>query len=386
MALQASSVFAAFDLSSQVNELDISSVLEDAVYYDLNLLGSMNVDFGNPVDDIIHYWNEEQLNSDLVTMGASAASDATALTLSTNHGNRLHIGDLLYDTAINTQEVLQVTATGASAVTVTRAYNSTSAASIANGAVLACIRAEQEGSDIDVDRTLNPTVRNNHVHTFAGFDLKISADQIERMRRSSATNEFKDFLARQLAARAIELRINMSRGFLYSEKSSSTGSDTVYRTMAGLRNWIRDNSGVTNASSEAISLSVLNTHNKSVVDTGVFPDRLVIGTDLVSGISAIDSTVRRLRESDKQVGYVVQEILLNQGNMVQVVVESRVKTGDAFLYANDKVRARPFGSQGMYVIAATDFADAKKRRILAKWTTEVRNPGSAAYLRNKTSS
>lgn len=381
MALATADLFAAFDVTDGAQERDISPILEEAIYYDLNLLGALNIAFDNPVEDIIHYWNEEQLNSDVVTLGASAASDATALTLTTNHGLRLHIGDLLYPTAINSTEVMQVTATAASAVTVTRGYNSTTTASLANGAELAAIRAEQEGSDIGADKTLNPTVRNNNTHIFSTYDLKITGSQLAR---KMATNEYQDFLARQLAARAIEMKIGMSRAVLYSEKSSSTGSDTVYRTFAGLRNWAVSNSGVTNASSEAMSYSVLNTHNKSVVDKGVFPNTLVIGTDLVGSIAGIDSGVRRLRESDAQVGYVVQEILLNQGNLVQVVVDSRVKTGDAFLFVREKFRARPMVGRGMFVIAGADWVDGKKRRILGEWTNECRNPEAVCYLRNKT--
>lgn len=381
MALATADLFAAFDVTDAAQERDISPILEEAIYYDLNLLGSINVAFDNPVEDIIHYWNEEELNADTVTMGASAASNDTSLTLTAGHGPRLHIGDLLYDTTINTTEVMQVTATATGAATITRAYNSTTAASIANAAVVAVIRAEQEGSDISTDRTLNPTVRNNNTHIFSTYDLKITGSQLAR---KMATNEYQDFLARQLAARAIEMRIGMSRAILYSEKSASTGSDTVYRTMAGLRNWVRDNSGVTNASSEAISYAVLNLHNKTVVDKGVFPDTLIVGTDLVGGISGIDSTVRRLRESDRQVGYVVQEVLLNQGNLVQVIVDSRVKTGDAFLLTRDKIRVRPMIGRGMFVIAGADWVDGKKRRIMGEWTMEFRNPQAAAYLRNKT--
>ena len=154
--------------------------------------------------------------------------------------------------------------------------------------------------------------------------------------------------------------------------------------MAGLRGQINNGGGVTNASSEAMAYSVLNLHNKSVVDRGIFPDTLIVGTDLVGSISGIDSTVRRLRESDKQVGYVVQEILLNQGNMVQVVVDSRVKTGDAFLFQNSKFRGRPMSGRAMFVLAGADWVDGKKRRILGEWTCELRNPEAACYLRNKT--
>ena len=381
MALNAVNLFAAFDVTDGAQERDISPILEEAIYYDLNALGTLNVDFGNPVNDIIHYWNEEQLNSDTVTMGASAASTATALTLTTNHGNRLHIGDLLYDTTSGSTEVMQVTATGASAVTVTRTYNSTVAASIASNAVLAVIRLEQEGSDIGSDKTLNPTVRNNNTHIFSTYDLQITGSQLAR---KMATNEYQDFLARQLAARAIELKIGMTRAFLYSEKSSSTGSDTVYRSMAGLRNWARDNSGVVDSSSSAANYANLNSNNKSVVDKGVFPDTLLIGTDLVGSTAGIDSANRRMRESDTQAGYVVQEVLLNQGNMVQVTVDSRVKAGDYFLFQNSKVRFRPMNGRGMFVIAGADWVDGKKRRILAEWTGEVRNPEAVCYAYNKT--
>lgn len=381
MALNAVNLFAAFDVTDGAQERDISPILEEALYYDLNLLGALNVAFDSPVQDIIHYWNEEQLNSDLVTMGASAASNDTALTLTTNHGNRVHIGDLLYNTASGSTEVFQVTATAASAVTVVRTYNSTVAASIASNAILALIRSEQEGSDIGSDKTLNPVVRNNNTHIFSTYDVQITGSQLARR---MATNEYQDFLARQLAARAIEMKIGMSRAVLYSEKSASTGSDTVYRTMAGLRNWSRDNSGIIDSTGTALAYSVLNSDNKSIVDKGLFPDTLVVGTDLVGSIASIDSSNRRLRESDTQAGYVVQEVLLNQGNLVQVVVDSRVKTGDFFLFQRDKVKIRPMSGRGMFVLAGADWVDGKKRRILGEWTMEVRNPEAVAYAYSKT--
>lgn len=381
MALNAVNLFAAFDVTDGAQERDISPILEEALYYDLNLLGYLNVAFDSPVNDIIHYWNEEQLNADTVTMSVSAASTDTTLTLTAGHGNRLHIGDLLYDTVINSTEVLQVTAVASGAATVTRTYNSTVAASISATAVLGVIRVEQEGSDIGTDKTLNPTVRTNNTHIFSTYDLQITGSQLAR---KMATNEYQDFLARQLAARAIEMKIGMSRAVLYSEKSANTGSDTAYRSMAGLRNWVRDNSGIVNTTSQAFAYSTANTDNLAVVNKGLFPDSLIVGTDLVGSIASIDSSNRRLRESDTQAGYVVQEVLLNQGNLVQVVVDSRVKTGDYFLGQRDKVRIRPMNGRGMFVLAGADWVDGKKRRILGEWTMEVRNPEAWAYGRNKT--
>ena len=64
--------------------------------------------------------------------------------------------------------------------------------------------------------------------------------------------------------------------------------------------------------------------------------------------------------------------------MVNIVVDSRVNVGDAFLFANERFKMIPLQGRGMFVIAAVDFTDAKKRRVLGEWTNEVRNPGGAS--------
>src|SRR3954470_20929219 len=269
MALASTGLFASFDVTDGAQTRDISPVLADAIFYDLHLLGALNVDFGAPATDTTHYWNEDLLNSDVVTTAASAASNGTSISLTSGHGLRAHVGDLFYDSSlINGTEIGQVTAISTDTVTVTRAYNSTAATSISSGATLALIRAEQEGSDIGADKSLSPRVRSNVTQIFSSYDIQVTGSQLAR---KMATTQMQDFLARQLANRAVELKINMSRAFLYSEKSSSAGSDTVNRTLAGIRSWINAASGVTNSTSAALSYTNLNTYNKSVVDLGVFP-------------------------------------------------------------------------------------------------------------------
>jgi len=383
MALSATSLFASFDATADTFLHDISPVLARALYYDLHLAGSLAPDFGSPAQDTTFYWNEDSINSDTVTVNGSITSTATTLNVSSGQGVRVHVGDLLYDTTINSTEVLEVTAISTDALTVTRGYNSTVQASIADAATVGVIRAEQEASDIGSDRSVNPTVRSNTTQILSAFDIQVSGSQLAR--GTNATLEMKDFFAHQLANRALEMKINLTRALLYSEKSASAGSDTVYRTMGGIRNWIRDNSGVTNSSSEALTYSILNTHNTTAVNKGGPPPNLLVcGTDLVASISNIDNSVRRLRESDTQVGYTVQEILLQQGNMVQVVVDSRVKTGNLFLLVKEHVIPKPYNGRGMFVIAAKDFVDGRKARVLGEWTLQYINPQTGVMLNNKT--
>jgi hypothetical protein len=174
------------------------------------------------------------------------------------------------------------------------------------------------------------------------------------------------------------MKINLTRALLYSEPSAAAGTDTAYRTMGGLRYWIRTNGNT--VASAAISLAVLNSQNTTLVKAGVYADTLVIGPDLVSSLAAFEATNRRLLESDKQVGYMVQEIALNQGNSVRIVVDGRVNTGEAFLFGKDSFIPKPLSGRGMFTIAAVDFTDGKKRRVLGEWTNEFRHPEAATYF------
>jgi hypothetical protein len=189
---------------------------------------------------------------------------------------------------------------------------------------------------------------------------------------------------RQLANRAIELKFDITRVGLYGEKSASGGSDTVYRTCGGMRNWIRDNGGVVDSTAASLSSTNINSNNKTLVDRGKYVDPLLLGTDLVYQVAAIDSSNRRLLESDTQVGYTVQQVVLQQGNVVNIVIDGRVKPGDVFLYDSGAVSMHPFAGSGMFVIAATDFTDGVKRRIGSEVGLKFRNPEGAAYLHSKT--
>src|SRR6185312_331321 len=106
--------------------------------------------------------------------------------------------------------------------------------------------------------------------------------------------------------RAIEMKIGLSRAALYSERVGP-GTASQYRYMGGLRYW-NGQAGFRDTASGSFSYSYLNTQNKSIVDLGVFPDTLLIGTDLVGSVTGYDSTNRRLVESDRTVGYTVQQV------------------------------------------------------------------------------
>lgn len=379
MALGTSSAFSSFDQSANVNTLDISPFLSEALLFDFTLLGALNIDMSDPVDDIIHYWEEDALNSELLTLTISLSTSASSVTYTASTAP--HVGDYLIATGGGTNsEVMQITTVNSTTnSSVSRGFNST-AASIANAGTVALMRAEQEFSNIGDDASVNPTVRTNYTHIIPGRDLQISGSQLAR---NMATSAMQNQVAHQLENRMKEWKRDFTRILLYSEKIGA-GSDTQYRTLGGLRYWIRNASGQTEATAGALSLTYLNTVNKLIVDQGEYPDTLIIGTDLVNSVNSIEATSRRFLESDTKVGYVVNQVLLGQGNAVNVVVDPRVSTGDAFLVCKDKIKARPLNGRAMITLAGQDWVDGKKRRILGEWGLEVRNPSVHGWISNKT--
>lgn len=387
MALQASNPFATFDFSTTgLLQLEITPMLEEALYYDLHGMGALQragaVEIDNPLGDILYYWDEDALNSDTVTVSGSVASNGTSVVVNTGQGVRVHVGDVLMDTAAGTTEKAEVTAISTDTLTVTRGLNTTTQAAFANGAVLQIIRSEQESSDIGSDRSVVPTVRQGYTQIFAGaYDLQISGSQLAR--KTIAARQLQDQVAHQLANRMIEFKIGLTRAFYYAPLQGP-GSDTAYRRMGSVDYWIANGGGVDTASVGTLNASPINTANTTLVGRGGSPNQLHANPSLAGSLTTIDSSNRRMLESEVKVGSYVQEIVTNQGNSLEVVLDNRLITGDAFILQTDKLHLRPYADRGMFVIAATDFADARKRRVLGEWGLEVHNPQLLAHLRSCT--
>lgn len=382
MALAAASPFASFDIADKSQIYDISPVLAAAVYLDLNLLSrGIQTSFADPVEDTVYYWNQEALNARTAAVGAiSLTSFGTTLVVTDGQETRFSVGDEVVPNFSGSTEVLQVTAiAGTGSLTVTRAYGASIAAALPIATALNISTARQEGSDIGTDGSVPPLVFSNSTQILFAKDLQISRSQRNRRMATIAMD-----VERQLANRGIELKFDLTNAVLYGELNATTaaGSDTQYRTMKGMRAHFRQY-GLTNSTAQSLGTS-LNAYNTTAVNTGKYPDRLLIGTDLVASIAGIDSTLRRLVETDTAVGYQVQTVQLQQGNKVEVIIDGRVHLGDAFLYAADQVSAHPFVGSGMFVIAATDFVDGVKRRLGAEWGLKIQHPECGSWLSAKT--
>lgn len=377
MALQSTSAQATFDFAGAgLLQLDINPMLEEALYFDQRLMGALArkgcIEMDNPLGDILYYWDEDALNVDSFVTAASVASNGTTITASTGQGARVHIGDILINEATGSLEKIEVTAVSSDTITVVRGLNSTTTAAIASGATLNIMRSEQEMSDIGSDRSVVPTPRVGYTQIFAGaYDLLISGSQLAR--RTIAASALQDQVAHQLANRMIEFKIGLSRAVLYAPLIGP-GSDTAYRRMGSLDYWINNGGGTVTAVSGALNATPINAANTALVLLGGEPDILAAQPSLAASLAGIDSSNRRMLESETRVGSFVQYVRTFQGNELEVVLDNRLITGDAFVLQSDKIHVKPYSDRGMFVIAAVDFADGRKRRLLGEWGLEVHNP------------
>jgi uncharacterized protein DUF5309 len=381
MALASVTPFASFDQTANVNRLDISSFLSEALIYDFHLLGHIGMTMDNPVTDVTYYWQEDAINSDTLTLTISLGTADTSITFTASSAP--HVGDYVTVQGVtnNNKEVMQITTVNSTInATVSRGFAATTAASIASGGTVVLQRLETEASDIGTDATVNPTVRQSYTSIIPGRDLLISGSQLAR---NMATTAMQDQVAHQLANRLKEWKRNMTRSLIYSP-SFGPRSDSAYSSFGGLAYWVTNGSGQTYTTAGSLALTQLNSVNKNIIDLGAEgPDTLLIGTDLVGSVNAIDATNRQLLESTTNVGYIVTRVLLGQGNAVDVVVDSRVQQGHAFLFRRDQVTPRPLSGRALFTLAGSDWVDGVKRRILGEWGNEVRLPQTIGWLSNQ---
>lgn len=379
MTLDATSFLASFDITDKTQELDISPILLAALMVDTGVLGQVPMS-AEGVYDTIHYWNQIALNDPFVTTSGSYLNTDT--TINVVSAGVVRKGALLKAITIGGTEVMQVTNVAGTALTVARGYGGTTAAGGASGAVLTIIGMPlQEASDIQTDVTKVPSVGSNLTQIFER-SITISRNQMKR--RMAAIH---DFLAQSLHDRTMELKRELELALIHSVASSVTpgGSDTVYRTFNGLIAQITN--GV--STSEAMSNVVLDNQVQNLIDNGAADGQsklvLVAPTVIRRTISGFQQSNRRLVESDIKVGHYVEQVVSDLGPVIDVVTSNYLGAGAAgpwtsILLDTSRTSIKPFADDTFKLMAATDWVDGIKRRVLGEYTVEVRNGDKAHYV------
>lgn len=355
------------------------------------LMGKMG---SEKVKDPEFFWWSEALNTVRVqNSGAKIASDTT-FTLAAG-GDNLVPGDLLMvekaDQVVFDNEIVEVTASTATSMTVTRGAAATTPAAVPDLAYFTKIgNVFAEGTGAPIATTRNPTKANNYIQIFkTTYEMTNTAKQVNNLRTG-------DPLKNDKKRKMFDHSISLEWAFLFGRKSETAGANgKPKRTTAGLRQFITTNVTVFGAGGANPVLSV-DTFNAAVMpvynwNTGAGNERLILcGNGALNALNRIaraaPGNVVNHTETVKVYGMDLQKWALPQGTF--------------YFKTHPLMNLHPIYNNSMFVIDPssikyrylrdTDFkdniqandSDTQKGQWLTEAGLEVQNEQGMAYLGN----
>lgn len=315
-------------------------------------------------------WLDEELLLPRSTAGASATTGETVLTVASGHQLRFSTGDVLL---LGSGERVRVTGYGSTTdtLTVTRAFSSSTAATISSGATITNYgQSLAEGSDPENARSLDRTGRYNYTQIFGPTAVQVSGtENVVRKYGLSGTTEFD----KQAANRIKEQFIAVDQAILYGKALEDTTNK--WRTMGGFVDFISTNvDSSTTSLTEAKFLDQL----QAIYDAGGSGESLVamVGSKQKRTISAWATSITvNVDRQDNGRGNTVDVFNSDFGN-VTIVLNRNVRTPDLFLYHRDQAELCVLRPMQFEMLAKT--GDSMKGQVLRECTIKFRKQAHAA--------
>jgi hypothetical protein len=374
MALASYAGGASYD-QSNAQFLDLSDVLSSVLLADTFFLG--RVAMGEAGTQTTHYWNEDSLNA--LTVTAAEDMDASETGLDVTEVLGIRIGALLMDEAIGKSEVMQVTAisaaSGAGTLTVVRGVgDSAPAGELHDNATTYRIIGQpvQEGDASVADRSVARLRKSNNYQIFKS-EVEISGTS-----RAVKTAGVADEFNYQIAQRMLEIKRELAQSHLLSVKIAA-GSDTVYRSMDGVRNVVRIGGNVI-TTSQQLTEAVVNSLNLLIWNKGGEANLAVGHESQLSRFAEMYKDKVRLTPSDRQVGRFVTKFLTDKGTELDLVVDRWALKGDLLLVDSSRLSLHPLQGRAMHMEPLAKTGDADRAMLIGEYTQVTRNAAQSHAL------
>jgi len=366
MALAASTPLASYDQSAG-EFLDLSNELAEIIRRD-NVSFLSRVGISGEATETTHSWMEDSLNGNTVTLDESGF-DSSETDMTFVSTSLIRTGSLLRNTSeAGKTEVIQVTSVDSSTVcTVVRGYGSTTGEAHSTGSTWAVIHPNQEGQDPPADASKVRTKVSNYTQIFQ-YGINVS-HTMRSVLQAGVADEFTFQVARRLMEAMRELDMALILGI----KSASAGSDTVYRSMGGIIEFANQATGNLTTTSEALTLSVVNSMAKQIWDDGGYPNFILVGGKQKKVISTFDQAARRSVYDSTVAGYVVDRVLTDLGFVLDVIVDPWMPDDTCVVGDLNKIRVMPLRNSAMRAEDLAKTGAANKAQIYGEYTAEFRN-------------
>ena len=376
MALATTSDLASFDQTS-TEMLDMQDVLSAVLLADNFLLGKISQ--GDAAFETVKKWPERLLNNPTVqqlTTDTTLDDSDTSLVLAADQGLLVKVGALLKGTAAGITEVMQVTAISTDTLTVTRGFGSTSGQAHADPAAAAgtyfriISQPKQEGDANTNDRAKARTTDANHCQIFK-YEVSVTGTtQAVKQAGVAPGGE----LSLQLGDRTLELQRELG-ATVYHGIESADGSDTVYRSMGGIREFLTQTDGNIDDDGGELNDVRLNALYRMAWDDGGDPGLLAGPAQQITRFSSLQKDQIRLDASDARRGAYVQKFLTDLGREVELLVDRWMSVDEVALMDMSRIQRHDLRSWRMEPIAKT--GDKEQAFVLYEGTISVKNAKQA---------
>jgi len=371
MALASYAGAASYDQADS-HFLDLSDVMSSILMADTFFLGRISK--GEAGTQTVHYWMEDSLNAVVIEANGAISDAATTITVNSSAGVR--VGALLMDEAIGKSEIMQVVdVTSATQIEVVRGYGDAAIAgeTHADGSQLRIVgQPVQEGDTSVADQSVTRLRKSN---TYQIFKKEIQVSGTTKAIKSAGVPDEFNY---QVAQRMLEIHRELGDSHLNGVLKAA-GSDSVYRSMDGVRNVVRIGGNVI-TTAEALSEPVVNALNTLIWNKGGQAD-IAVGNDMqMTKFAELYKDKIRLSPSDKQVGRFITKFLTDKGTELDLITDRWARKGDLLLLDSKRLSLHALTGRDMHMEPLAKVGDSDRAMIIGEYTQFVRNAAQAHAL------
>lgn len=274
-------------------------------------------------------WQDDVILTPRSTVGVAGTAGDAFIVVATGDQIKFSTGDAILVGA----EQMRVTGYSgtANALTVTRAYAGTSAATISLGADVVNLGANlPEGSDPQNSRAQDRNNRFNLQQIFGPTSIVVSGTENVVRKYGLNTTEF-DY---QAALRLKEEFIKVEQALIYGTRFEDTGNK--WRQMGGIMYYIATN---VDSSTTTITETAILNQLQTIYDLGGDPNRALLGSAQKRNVSAFENSSIRLGRLDTGRGQTV-EFFDSDFSRVDFVLSRRMRKSDLVLFSREQATIR----------------------------------------------
>jgi hypothetical protein len=323
--------------------------------------------FGEAIAQTNHQWFEDEIFGDESKVVGAVTNVATSVVVADGSifrvGHVIKVGD----------ELLYVSAVASNTLTVTRGYAGTTAAAIADQAKVEVMFVEgQEGNTARAGRVKPRTQVQNYTQIFD--------DTVELSGTATSIAQYgiDNLYEYEKQKKLLELSLQLEKA-LINGVGLNNGN---IRQMKGIRNFIQTN--VTNASSAALSATMINDAIQSVYDKGGFQSggdyKILVSPKQKRAISSFDNNKLYITQAENSRGVAVDSFVSDFG-VFEIAVNNNLASDELILLDASRAKIRPLVNREFFHKFLGEVGDSTRGMLVGEYTLEFQQEKAHARIK-----